>query len=144
MNQLSYYVTKRLIVGSKDSSGTIIHIAEQLNENKSTKQSNKLMKSNNFLFDGMVFVDCCWLCEWSCEAKWSGEAGQAARNGILFERMEWSWCAAAAALALITRKQQSSSINQAKFNLLVFLAFLSYCWNDLKLYYNSTVTIYKI
>ena len=25
MNQLSYYVTKRLIVGSKDSSGTIIH-----------------------------------------------------------------------------------------------------------------------
>ena len=24
MNQLSYYVTKRLIVGSKDSSGTII------------------------------------------------------------------------------------------------------------------------
>ena len=30
MNQLSYYVTKRLIVGSKDSSGTIIHIAEQV------------------------------------------------------------------------------------------------------------------
>jgi hypothetical protein len=26
MNQLSYYVTKRLIVGSKDSSGTIIHL----------------------------------------------------------------------------------------------------------------------
>ena len=25
MNQLSYYVTKRLIVGSKDSSGTIIN-----------------------------------------------------------------------------------------------------------------------
>ena len=25
MNTLSYYVTKRLIVGSKDSSGTIIH-----------------------------------------------------------------------------------------------------------------------
>ena len=27
MNQLSYYVTKRLIVGSKDSSGTIIHVS---------------------------------------------------------------------------------------------------------------------
>ena len=27
MNQLSYYVTKRLIVGSKDSSGTIIESA---------------------------------------------------------------------------------------------------------------------
>ena len=28
MNQLSYYVTKRLIVGSKDSSGTIIQFHE--------------------------------------------------------------------------------------------------------------------
>ena len=31
MNQLSYYVTKRLIVGSKDSSGTIIQ-TEVINE----------------------------------------------------------------------------------------------------------------
>ena len=30
MNQLSYYVTKRLIVGSKDSSGTIIHVSTNL------------------------------------------------------------------------------------------------------------------
>ena len=32
MNQLSYYVTKRLIVGSKDSSGTIIHETKSWNE----------------------------------------------------------------------------------------------------------------
>ena len=30
MNQLSYYVTKRLIVGSKDSSGTIIQKEKKL------------------------------------------------------------------------------------------------------------------
>ena len=49
MNQLSYYVTKRLIVGSKDSSGTIIHIAEQHN---SMKPTNKTI-SFNFL-NGVV------------------------------------------------------------------------------------------
>ena len=39
MNQLSYYVTKRLIVGSKDSSGTIIHIAEQTNSQRHQQQN---------------------------------------------------------------------------------------------------------
>ena len=42
MNQLSYYVTKRLIVGSKDSSGTIIH-----RETSESTQFNTFHKYNS-------------------------------------------------------------------------------------------------
>ena len=55
MNQLSYYVTKRLIVGSKDSSGTIIHIAEQTHSQRHQQQNE--IKSI-FWVDWM---ELCWL-----------------------------------------------------------------------------------
>ena len=42
MNQLSYYVTKRLIVGSKDSSGTIIHKDEINWSMKPNKQNEEI------------------------------------------------------------------------------------------------------
>ena len=51
MNQLSYYVTKRLIVGSKDSSGTIIHIAELMESTKA--QSINEIEEKLFFFDFM-------------------------------------------------------------------------------------------
>ena len=64
MNQLSYYVTKRLIVGSKDSSGTIIHIAEQRQSTQHSWNFNGINKE----VDGIGME---WLVEWLiCEAKW--------------------------------------------------------------------------
>ena len=50
MNQLSYYVTKRLIVGSKDSSGTIIHSGKLNNQFQFTHftQSSEINELNFF------------------------------------------------------------------------------------------------
>ena len=54
MNQLSYYVTKRLIVGSKDSSGTIIH-SDKTNSTKSLFDLiSSVFSSINIIY--LVFV----------------------------------------------------------------------------------------